>query len=117
MKPAPPPPVEDIAPAVQCSACEAVCCRLPVLLMPEDSIPARYVDHDERGLEIVAKGDDGWCAALDRNRMCCSIYEQRPTICRGFDMGGYDCREERAAWYGKTVPQIPIVVSGGPLKR
>ena len=76
--------------------------------MPEDSIPARYVDHDERGLEIVAKGDDGWCIAL---------YELRPTICRGFDMGGYDCREERAAWYGETAPQIPIVVSGGLLKR
>jgi len=49
--------------------------------------------------------------------MCCSIYEQRPTICRGFDMGGYDCREERAAWYGKATPQIPIVVSGAPRKR
>ena len=117
MKPAYPPHDEDIDPAVQCSACEAVCCRLPVLLMPEDRIPARYVDHDERGVEIVAKGDDGWCTALDRNRMCCSIYEQRPTICRGFDMGGYDCREERAAWYGTATPQIPIVVSGAPRKR
>jgi len=107
----------DIDPAVQCSACEAVCCRLPVLLMPEDSIPPRYVDHDERGLEIVAKGEDGWCAALDRNSLRCTIYDTRPAICRGFDMGGYDCREERAAWYGKAVPPIPIVVDRGPLKR
>jgi len=59
----------------------------------------------------VAKGDDGWCAALDRDHLRCSIYELRPTICRGFDMGGYDCREERAAWYGKAAPQIPIVIS------
>jgi len=50
MKPAYPPHDEDIDPAVQCSACEAVCCRLPVLLMPEDRIPARYVDHDARGV-------------------------------------------------------------------
>ncbi len=106
-------PAGDIDPAIRCSACEAVCCRLPVLLMPEDRIPSRYVDHDERGVEIVAKGEDGWCAALDRNSMRCTIYELRPWICRGFDVGGYDCREQRAAWYGRTGPQIPIAVSSG----
>lgn len=41
--------------------------------------------------------DDGWCAALDRSTMLCSIYEQRPWICREFEMGGYECLTERAA--------------------
>jgi len=111
----------DIDATVNCSACEAVCCRLPVLLMPEDRIPARFLDHDDRGLEIVAKAEDGWCEALDRDSLLCTIYAQRPTICRGFDMGGYDCRQERASWYGKTAVQIPIVVSNNtiirPIKR
>lgn len=103
---------DPIDAAVQCSGCEAVCCRLPVLLMPEDAIPSRYVAHDRHGLEVVAKGADGWCAALDRNTLLCTIYEIRPVICRGFDMGGHDCRQERAAWYGKNTPTIPIVVAG-----
>ena len=46
----------------------------------------------------MGKGDDGWCAALDRMQMRCSIYEQRPFVCREFEMGGGDCLDERAAW-------------------
>ena len=40
--------------------------------------------------------DDGWCAALDRETMLCTIYQRRPMICDLFEMGGYDCLEERA---------------------
>jgi uncharacterized protein len=83
--------------------------------MAEDRIPARFVDHDERGVEIMAKAEDGWCEALDRDSLRCTIYDQRPAICRSFDMGGYDCRQERAVWYGKAAPQIPIVL-GHPIK-
>jgi uncharacterized protein len=39
--------------------------------------------------------DDGWCAALDRQTMLCTIYERRPFICREFQAGEYDCLEER----------------------
>ena len=39
--------------------------------------------------------DDGWCAALDRDSMRCSIYEVRPLICREFEMGAPECLEER----------------------
>jgi Fe-S-cluster containining protein len=46
----------------------------------------------------MAKADDGWCAALDRHNMCCSIYPLRPAICREFAMGGEDCRIARADW-------------------
>ena len=28
-------------------------------------------------------------------RMCCSIYDQRPAICRKFAMGSEYCRDER----------------------
>lgn len=43
----------------------------------------------------MARLDDGWCAALDRNTMKCTIYEKRPMICREFEMGGYECIAER----------------------
>ena len=39
--------------------------------------------------------DDGWCAALDRNTMMCTIYEKRPLICREFEMGEVECLNER----------------------
>jgi Fe-S-cluster containining protein len=39
--------------------------------------------------------DDGWCAALDRDTMMCTIYERRPLICREFEMGAPECLTER----------------------
>lgn len=93
-----------------CSHCEAVCCRLTVVLMPEDRVPMWYVAEDEFGPDTMAKGDDGWCVALDRDSMRCSIYEQRPQICRKFAMGGSYCRSERSEWvasHGKR--EIPFV--------
>jgi len=45
----------------------------------------------------MARLDDGWCSALDRNTMLCSIYEKRPGICRELEMGEYECLTERAA--------------------
>ena len=86
----------DIDPSIQCSRCEAVCCRLTVYVMSDDPTPAYLIDQDEHGMDVMRRLDDGWCTALDRDRMCCSIYELRPQVCRDFDMGGNDCRQVRA---------------------
>lgn len=83
---------------VTCERCPAVCCQLKVMLIAGDAPPEQYIDFDEDGLEIMGKADDGWCAALDREAMRCSIYEQRPFVCREFEMGGPDCLEERENW-------------------
>lgn len=45
----------------------------------------------------MAQLDDGWCAALDRNTMMCTIYDKRPLVCREFKMGGDECIDERSA--------------------
>lgn len=83
---------------IACDTCEAVCCRLKVVLMPDDDVPAHFIDRDERDLEVMARLDDGWCVALDRNTMRCSIYARRPYICGYYEMGGSECRDEREAW-------------------
>ena len=101
---------DDADPSVRCSACDAVCCRLTVVLLPGDSVPTWFSSRDEHGLECMAKSDDGWCAALDRDSMRCSIYERRPTICRSFLMGGGYCVDERKSWYTKQAAAIPIHV-------
>lgn len=94
--------IDDIVPSpapvaekVCCSACDAVCCRLTVVVMPDDPVPRQYVERSVQGLDVMARDSDGWCVAVDHSRMCCSIYELRPAICRKFAMGSSYCREER----------------------
>lgn len=86
----------DIDPRVSCSACAAVCCRLTVTVADDDVVPRHFVELNAQGVAVMAHGADGWCIALDRERLCCSIYEQRPAVCRKFAMGGAYCRDERA---------------------
>ena len=99
-----------IDPTVSCSHCDAACCRLTVLVMPEDDVPRHFVERDEHGLERMAHGEDGWCAALDPLRMCCSVYDQRPGICRKFAMGGGYCRATREDYRRQSL-EITLVSS------
>lgn len=90
------------APLVTCGTCTARCCQLEVILMGDDDVPIRFVVEDEWGGSVMARRDDGWCAALDRETMLCTIYERRPGVCREFEMGGDDCLTER----GRTQPIV-----------
>lgn len=83
-------------PEITCSNCVACCCRLEVMLMGEDDIPAKYTVKDQWGGWVMLRLDDGWCAALDRDTMLCTIYARRPTICRDYQTGDSDCLEVRA---------------------
>lgn len=87
---------ENAGPDISCSRCQACCCRLEVMLITETGVPERFVETDPWGSRTMARLDDGWCAALDRKTMSCSIYLKRPLICREFEMGGYECIAERA---------------------
>lgn len=81
--------------AVTCASCEACCCRLEVLLLAGDDIPLRLTAESPWGGQVMARLEDGWCAALDRSTMLCRIYEQRPGICRDYQAGAPDCLEQR----------------------
>lgn len=100
----------DAAPAITCAACDACCCRLEVLLMGDDNVPIRLTAEDEWGGTVMRRLDDGWCAALDRNTMRCTIYERRPDVCRVFEMGAEGCIEERLDFYGRpdSPPAAPF---------
>lgn len=86
----------DDGAAISCATCEACCCRLEVMLMGEDEIPAHLTGEDRWGGWVMRRLDDGWCAALDRNTMRCTIYAHRPTICRDYAMGDSECIGERS---------------------
>ena len=94
---------------IHCSRCDAVCCRLTVVVMPEDGIPAHLLETTD-GLTVMARDEEGWCVALDSARMCCSIYEGRPAVCRRFVMGGPYCRTVRAAYSARRARGIPLVL-------
>jgi uncharacterized protein len=79
-----------------CSRCNALCCRLTVVLGPDDHIPDHLTTYLSHGARAMAHAEDGRCVALDRSRMNCSIYETRPTDCRRFAMGGAYCNAIRA---------------------
>lgn len=92
-----PPELQDPVPAtVTCASCAASCCRLEVILMGEDDVPGHLMALDRWGGSVMARLDDGWCAALDRATMLCTIYASRPGVCRDFETGGSDCLTERA---------------------
>ena len=89
--------IRDVPPTeISCSKCEACCCRLEVMIISDTGVPDRYIAVDEWGGETMLRLEDGWCSALDRETLRCSIYENRPWSCRSFEMGSYECITERA---------------------
>lgn len=96
---------DGIDATVSCGHCDAVCCRLTVILSSEDDIPERMVQHSVNGPDTMARGPDGWCVAMDRELKCCSIYDERPEICRKFAMGSPYCVAERED-YARTGPRV-----------
>lgn len=91
-------PVTNLPQAeISCANCRACCCRLEVMLISDTGVPENYITEDKWGAQSMLRLADGWCAAIDRGTFMCTIYENRPWICREFDMGSAECREERAA--------------------
>lgn len=89
---------DDDRDPITCDACQACCCQLQVILMPHDAPPAHLVEIEEHGLSVMRRLDDGWCAALDRESLRCTIYALRPQVCRDVATGGAECRVERDEW-------------------
>ncbi|MGH1467805.1 MAG: YkgJ family cysteine cluster protein [Bdellovibrionales bacterium] len=83
--------------SVSCSTCKALCCRLEVRLIDDsdEQVPEEYTEVVEAFYTAMKRGEDGWCEALDRKTMLCTIYEKRPYLCREYQAGDYDCMKER----------------------
>jgi len=76
-----------------CDQCNAACCRRfgIIEVTPHDTqVPADLTQETELGYRMMKlKPGTFECVALQGNR--CSIYENRPTVCRLFKMGGDLC--------------------------
>ena len=67
------------------------------MIISDTGVPNEHLSFDSWGGETMLRLDDGWCSALDRDTLMCSIYENRPWLCREFEMGSYECITERDA--------------------
>jgi uncharacterized protein len=83
---------------VRCDDCNAACCRLEVICLSDGDIPERLTAESPWGGTVMARLDDGWCAALDRATLRCRIYPARPWGCRELEAGSEDCLAERSRW-------------------
>jgi Fe-S-cluster containining protein len=89
--------VKDLlVPEVSCSNCQACCCSLEVMIISDTAVPSQHIHVDVHGSQSMLRLDDGRCSALDRDTLLCTIYENRPWVCREFEMGSYECINERA---------------------
>jgi len=84
------------ADTITCSSCQACCCRLEVMIITDTGVPDKHIAFDQWGGETMLRLEDGWCSAVDRETFMCTIYDNRPLICREFAMGSDECRNERA---------------------
>jgi Fe-S-cluster containining protein len=94
--------------AAHCTKCDAVCCRLTVVLQPEDNVPPHLTAHLASGLRVMAHDEEGWCVAMDGARMNCGIYESRPAVCRRFVMDGPYCRAVRADYAEQRASELQL---------
>lgn len=80
-----------------CANCPAACCtwEAEITAGHDDSIPYHLIGLSEYGYRVMARGEDGYCLALDKTTMRCSIYDHRPFDCREFNVDGRGCRSAR----------------------
>lgn len=93
-----------------CERCDAVCCRLTVVLQEEDRIPAHLTTRTPEGLLVMAHDEEGWCVAMDGARMNCGIYGSRPAVCRRFVMDGPYCHAVRDEYMQQRVRAIQFTL-------
>jgi Fe-S-cluster containining protein len=90
---------------LDCQSC-AACCKghdktpayVPLMVSEETRLPAAMVIRSDSGRAYLRMRHDRTCVALDGTpgeRATCSIYEQRPKVCRDYEPGGYDCLRAR----------------------
>lgn len=92
---------------VHCSRCDALCCKLTVVLFAEDAVPPHMTERNAHGVTVMARDEGGWCVALDGAKLNCGIYATRPTICRKFAMAGPYCLDVRAEAQ-RDAREVPI---------
>ena len=75
-----------VEPPEACAGCGACCIGLRVAVEPSDydGPPPSMTYRAEGGKIEMKQREDKSCVALDLTEMLCTIYDNRPTVCRTF---------------------------------
>jgi Fe-S-cluster containining protein len=80
----------------KCAGCGACCYGLVVEAAGGD-VPFEMMTTDDKKRAVMKqRPEDKSCVALDRATGLCTIYEDRPTICREFNTDSGQCLEQVA---------------------
>jgi len=87
--------IDDFVP-VNCDErmhiCKGVCCKLNFALSV-DEIESGKPKWDLGQPYYIRQKSTGYCTHLDENKQCCSIYNDRPKVCRK-----YSCAKDTRIW-------------------
>jgi Fe-S-cluster containining protein len=72
--------------------CHAACCRLRFALSKQD-VYEGIIKWELGRPYLIAQDSDGYCTHFERGTCHCTVREQRPVPCRG-----YDCRNDQRIW-------------------
>lgn len=72
--------------------CKAVCCKLNYALSI-DEIESGKVKWDLGQPYFIRQKKNGYCSHLDSDKKCCSIYADRPSVCKK-----YSCANDDRIW-------------------
>jgi len=78
--------------AERIAICQGICCKMWFTLSVQD-LSEGIVRWNYGMPYAIAQGEDGLCVHLDREQFTCTIYPNRPLICRS-----YDCRNDARVW-------------------
>ena len=67
--------------------CKAKCCTL-IFALTKDEVELGLVKTNPDKPYFIARSDDSYCPHLDRDKLECEVWENRPLRCRR-----YDCRD------------------------
>ena len=89
---------EDAAPAlIDCDTryrqCGGACCRLYDVYLTDEEVRSGRYRWDLARPYRLERRDDGSCSYLDLSTMKCTIWSERPTVCRG-----YTCHSDDNIW-------------------
>lgn len=82
-----PPPAVEVNCAERMPICHAVCCKLGFALTPPE-VESGKVKWDLGFPYMIRHETNGYCSHNDTTTGCCSIYGDRPSVCRRYSCAG-----------------------------
>lgn len=72
--------------------CKGVCCKLNYALSVEE-IESGAIKWDLGQPYFIRQEKNGYCSHMDLDKKCCSVYDNRPKVCRK-----YTCINDKRIW-------------------